>query len=262
MATKEFERIFLLLVIAAVSKVAQGEACVKMCDRGTLCVTRYVLCDGLSDCQDLADEANCKVDDCDGLTCPDGKCIRNDQYCDGHIDCTDQTDEIGCTKENYRQNHPSLTDENLCVMPCDHGVCKFDAKDFAFCKCKTNFRGLFCEIQSVPKIETTTDLRFSDNYDESTTLEYRHKMLVSAIESVPRVDDPVEHQTGLLPQVNVGDTLWPKSELDDPLSKNEAGESSVVSVVVTFLIVVAGVGVLLWTLVLKPCYKQQYDNTV
>ena len=62
------------------------------------CVPVSRRCDGVNDCTDKSDEANC-TNSCGSnmFTCNNGQCIYNTWKCDGANDCHDGSDENNCT---------------------------------------------------------------------------------------------------------------------------------------------------------------------
>uniref|UniRef100_A0A6P7FDN8 Atrial natriuretic peptide-converting enzyme n=1 Tax=Diabrotica virgifera virgifera TaxID=50390 RepID=A0A6P7FDN8_DIAVI len=55
------------------------------------------ICDGVIDCQDVADEKSCSYCPKSHLHCGIGRvCIQKSKRCDGHWDCPDGSDERGC----------------------------------------------------------------------------------------------------------------------------------------------------------------------
>uniref|UniRef100_A0A8C4S481 Low-density lipoprotein receptor-related protein 2-like n=1 Tax=Erpetoichthys calabaricus TaxID=27687 RepID=A0A8C4S481_ERPCA len=63
------------------------------------CVTPEQTCNGLNDCQDGSDEANCPVQPCKKpgfFQCADGKCIEEHLVCDGFRQCSSGSDEQNC----------------------------------------------------------------------------------------------------------------------------------------------------------------------
>uniref|UniRef100_A0A8C4TCE7 EGF-like domain-containing protein n=1 Tax=Erpetoichthys calabaricus TaxID=27687 RepID=A0A8C4TCE7_ERPCA len=67
------------------------------CHNG-LCVSISFVCDHWDDCGDNSDEEGCAYPSCSGnqFTCASGRCIDQNWVCDGFNDCTDFSDEKGC----------------------------------------------------------------------------------------------------------------------------------------------------------------------
>lgn len=63
-------------------------SCAPKCADG---VTPKADCDGVAQCPDMSDEANCPV-----MMCADGTAYTELDRCDGFMDCTDGADEAGC----------------------------------------------------------------------------------------------------------------------------------------------------------------------
>uniref|UniRef100_A0A3P8ZIX3 EGF-like domain-containing protein n=1 Tax=Esox lucius TaxID=8010 RepID=A0A3P8ZIX3_ESOLU len=53
-------------------------------------------CDGIKDCLDQTDEANCMTCSPHAFTCDNKHCIMPGWRCDGHDDCGDYSDEVNC----------------------------------------------------------------------------------------------------------------------------------------------------------------------
>ncbi|KAG2459291.1 LRP2 protein, partial [Polypterus senegalus] len=69
------------------------------CSNGK-CVPQHFRCDGVDDCHDNSDEANCGVQNntCSpsAFTCTTRQCIPRSWQCDGQNDCSDGSDEQNC----------------------------------------------------------------------------------------------------------------------------------------------------------------------
>lgn len=60
------------------------------------------LCDGVIDCQDVADEKACNYCPTGYMHCGTGRsCIPPQHRCDGKIDCPDGSDERACCKYSF-----------------------------------------------------------------------------------------------------------------------------------------------------------------
>lgn len=78
--------------------------CTTNCDkkhmqcRSGRCIPLYWVCDTELDCPDGDDEWNCTKEDCtkDQFQCKNGQCISQRWHCDGEHDCKDGSDEEGC----------------------------------------------------------------------------------------------------------------------------------------------------------------------
>ncbi|CAH2232285.1 jg25452 [Pararge aegeria aegeria] len=125
------------------------------CQRG-MCIELRNVCDGVTDCEDAADESKdacrkkndlCALDPLNrGCECPvgqlkcnNGRCILKELFKDGHDDCGDGTDEPGHTKcsDYLRRVMPS----RLCdgILHCHDR----SDEDPMFCKCHAK-RGFKC----------------------------------------------------------------------------------------------------------------------
>ncbi|XP_055339785.1 uncharacterized protein LOC129589217 isoform X2 [Paramacrobiotus metropolitanus] len=68
-----------------------------LCRKENRCVPHLVVCNGVPECQDGTDEANCT--DCHpNFRCLSGACVPIGLVCDGMEDCSDGSDELGCTQ--------------------------------------------------------------------------------------------------------------------------------------------------------------------
>ncbi|XP_051771492.1 low-density lipoprotein receptor-related protein 2 [Ctenopharyngodon idella] len=89
------------------------------CDGGR-CVPNSYRCDGVNDCVDKTDEANCTDPGttCSpyAFTCGNKHCIPAGWRCDGHDDCGDGTDEDNCPTRG-----PTTCSSNL--FACTNGNC-------------------------------------------------------------------------------------------------------------------------------------------
>lgn len=72
------------------------------------CISQTTLCNGVDDCSDGSDEANCTRSGCapDEFRCErDNRCIPSWQRCDRTRQCSDGSDEVECRKCFSRFNH-------------------------------------------------------------------------------------------------------------------------------------------------------------
>ncbi|XP_041433100.1 low-density lipoprotein receptor-related protein 2 isoform X2 [Xenopus laevis] len=113
------------------------------------CVPVYYRCDGVDDCHDNSDEANCgtRNSTCSSraFTCGNGQCIPLNWRCDTHNDCPDRSDEQNCPTQGPRScPTTSFTCQNNRCIPriwlCDTDNDCGDGSDELNC----NFTGT-CE---------------------------------------------------------------------------------------------------------------------
>uniref|UniRef100_A0A8C4T9C2 Low-density lipoprotein receptor-related protein 2 n=1 Tax=Erpetoichthys calabaricus TaxID=27687 RepID=A0A8C4T9C2_ERPCA len=80
------------------------------CSNGK-CVPQHFRCDGMDDCHDNSDEANCGVQNntCSpsAFTCTTRQCIPRSWQCDGQNDCSDGSDEQNCPTHEPASCTPS-----------------------------------------------------------------------------------------------------------------------------------------------------------
>ncbi|CAJ0573562.1 unnamed protein product, partial [Mesorhabditis spiculigera] len=94
--------------------LADGQTCQSNCPEGNFecggsdakCISRLYVCDGVSHCNNGADEANCAPRICTPgqFQCHDNKrCVPAIALCDGKADCLDESDENFCAKAKYQR---------------------------------------------------------------------------------------------------------------------------------------------------------------
>ncbi|XP_035692507.1 low-density lipoprotein receptor-related protein 6-like [Branchiostoma floridae] len=69
-----------------------------MCDDKEKCVDAKKVCDGKADCADKSDEQCHSTNVCreDQFRCESGQCVDGEKFCNGVADCTDRSDEKEC----------------------------------------------------------------------------------------------------------------------------------------------------------------------
>ncbi|KAF2348315.1 Low-density lipoprotein (LDL) receptor class A repeat [Trinorchestia longiramus] len=154
-----------------------------MCGDGT-CVSRYQVCDGVSDCSDGSDEIKCRCDQgmrrcaLETSIIPYGReCITLNQFCDDKSDCHNGYDEsrraCGCNAGEFQCGL-----SKRCIpynLRCDNDDNCGDGSDEQNCGCDQGMRRCALETSIIPYgRECITLNQFCDdksdcynNYDES-----------------------------------------------------------------------------------------------
>nr|XP_006817316.1 PREDICTED: uncharacterized protein LOC102805083 [Saccoglossus kowalevskii] len=97
------------------------------------CVKSYMKCNGVNDCANGGDEADCDYGECfEGeFQCPNGKCIPASSQCDYRNDCEDNTDEKDCVFPSCAADEFTCTNHQ-CISPsilCDGIADCYDGSD-------------------------------------------------------------------------------------------------------------------------------------
>ncbi|CAF4128023.1 unnamed protein product, partial [Adineta steineri] len=97
------------------------------CNTGLLCLEWRQICDGISQCDDGADETNCyllEFNHCekDEYQCRNGMCIPTEFLFDADFDCMDMSDE----QENQLLYAPFLRCSKKSTWACDERLCRTD----------------------------------------------------------------------------------------------------------------------------------------
>ncbi|XP_042229112.1 MAM and LDL-receptor class A domain-containing protein 2-like [Homarus americanus] len=112
-------------------------------DGSYTCIPGLLLCDGITDCPNAADEQGCPASTpcepgyvyCADRYMQNHPCLRVETVCNGYPDCN-----------SY------LADESLCgTCPsyyCQHGKCSVSGKQAPTCSCNTYFNGTRCSINT------------------------------------------------------------------------------------------------------------------
>ncbi|XP_045163842.2 G-protein coupled receptor GRL101-like [Mercenaria mercenaria] len=141
-------------------------------------MSHTVECNGIAECLDKSDEANCTTGDTtckdDEFTCTDGRCIHVFQICDFNADCNDASDEFcvfpACDYETeYRcDSGQCISNEDRCdsIKQCT------DGSDENFCeKCNTD-RAFQCDDKTCISKRLKCDLHTDclDGADEDSAM--------------------------------------------------------------------------------------------
>ncbi|XP_066268020.1 low-density lipoprotein receptor-related protein 6-like isoform X1 [Branchiostoma lanceolatum] len=92
-----------------------------------VCIPLSWKCDGLSECSDRSDEADCTRCRDDQYTCDNGDCVDAKNVCDGNVDCMDGSDErhrchstMECTDDQFTCDNGHCVDaEKVCNGEAD-----------------------------------------------------------------------------------------------------------------------------------------------
>ena len=90
------------------------------------CLPKRWICDGMAECANAADEANCTAStvDCgDDFRCANLQCIPGIWRCDGIFDCDDNTDEQNCTAFKSALTGAGACNKEHGKFQCSTGEC-------------------------------------------------------------------------------------------------------------------------------------------